>query len=500
MHNSTINRRTIFNENSVRLCKMEILYGTHIDREIESLIERIHPPRVCIDNDSCSDCTVVKIDSANRHGILLEMVQVLAELDLVISKSYISSDGGWLMDAFHVTDQFGHKLTDKGLVHYIQQALCEATSSKGISSDIELRSCNELPGSKVLVSASNFAIELTTRDKPGLFVDISTALLGLGFNVSSATAWTHNERAACIIHVEDANNLGPIHDAESLAHLQDELQNVVKAQDGEEEKKRVRLRLRSFAAGRNHTERRLHQMMHADGDYERCGTCQGEKEKGREGIEVSVGRYAEKGYWVVNVRSRDRPKLLFDTVCVLTDMQYEVFHATVSSNTSMADQEYFVRRKGSLVLENESEREKLALCLIAAVERRVCHGLKVEIRTENRIGLLSKVTRVIRENGLSIAKVEIGVEGETAIGSFYLTNCSGEDVNPNIQELVRIQTGGSVIANYISPYRVPKPMLSCSRSSMHESKSSSQVRPKLSLGSMLWSQLECLTNNFRPLK
>ncbi|XP_047163703.1 ACT domain-containing protein ACR1-like [Vigna umbellata] len=77
---------------------MEIIYQTHIDREIESLIERIHPPRVCIDNDSCSDCTVVKIDSANRHGILLEMVQVLAELDLIISKSYISSDGGWLMD------------------------------------------------------------------------------------------------------------------------------------------------------------------------------------------------------------------------------------------------------------------------------------------------------------------------------------------------------------------------------------------------------------------
>ncbi|XP_047163700.1 ACT domain-containing protein ACR1-like isoform X1 [Vigna umbellata] len=481
---------------------MEIIYQTHIDREIESLIERIHPPsRVCIDNDSCSDCTVVKIDSANRHGILLEMVQVLAELDLIISKSYISSDGGWLMDAFHVTDQFGHKLTDKGLVHYIQQALCEARSSKGISSDIELRSCNELPGSKVSVSASNFAIELTTRDQPGLFVDISTALLGLGFNVSSATAWTHNERAACIIYVEDANKLGPIHDAESLAHLQDELQNVVKAQDGEEEKKRVRLRLRSLAAGCDHTERRLHQMMYADGDYERSGACQSEKENGHEGIEVSVCRYAEKGYWVVNVRSRDRPKLLFDTVCVLTDMQYEVFHAAVSSNTSMADQEYFVRRKGSLVLENESEREKLALCLIAALERRVSHGLKVEIRTENRIGLLSKVTRVIRENGLSIAKVEIGVEGETAIGSFYLTNCSGEDVNPNIQELLRIQTGGSVIANYISPYSVPKPMLSsCSRSSMHESKSSSQVRPKLSFGSMLWSQLECLTNNFRPLK
>lgn len=40
----------------------------------------------------------MKVDSANRPGILLEMVQVLTDLDLVISKSYISSDGGWLMD------------------------------------------------------------------------------------------------------------------------------------------------------------------------------------------------------------------------------------------------------------------------------------------------------------------------------------------------------------------------------------------------------------------
>ncbi|XP_027921578.1 ACT domain-containing protein ACR1-like isoform X2 [Vigna unguiculata] len=428
------------------------------------------------------------------------MVQVLAELDLVVSKSYISSDGGWVMDAFHVTDQFGHKLTDKGLVHYIQQALCEARSSKGISNDLELRSCNGLPGSNLSVSALNFAIELTTRDRPGLFLDISTALLGLGFNISSATVWTHNERAACIIHVEDVNKLGPIHVAESLAHLQEELLKVVKARDGEEEKKRARLRLRRIAAGRNHTERRLHQMMYDDGDYEMCGAWQGEKENGRDGIEVSVGRYAEKGYWVVNVRSRDRPKLLFDTVCILTDMQYEVFHAAVITNTSMTDQEYFVRRKGSLDLENESERQKLALCLIAALERRVSHGLKVEIRTEKRMGLLSKVTRVIGENGLSIAKMEIGVEGETAIGSFYLTNCSGEDVNPNIEELMRIETGGSVTANYISPYRVPKPMLSSSsRSNMHERKSSSHVRRKPSLGSMLWSQLECLTHNFRPI-
>lgn len=41
---------------------------------------------------------LLQVDSANKHGILLEMVQVLTDLDLVISKSYISSDGGWFMD------------------------------------------------------------------------------------------------------------------------------------------------------------------------------------------------------------------------------------------------------------------------------------------------------------------------------------------------------------------------------------------------------------------
>jgi hypothetical protein len=39
-----------------------------------------------------------QVDSVNRDGVLLEMVQLLTDLDLVISKSYISSDGGWLMD------------------------------------------------------------------------------------------------------------------------------------------------------------------------------------------------------------------------------------------------------------------------------------------------------------------------------------------------------------------------------------------------------------------
>ncbi|KAF2611711.1 hypothetical protein F2Q70_00012446 [Brassica cretica] len=77
---------------------MEVAYQPRIDSEIESLVERINPPSVCVDNDSDPNCTLVKVDSANKYGILLDMVQVLADLDLVISKSYISSDGDWFMD------------------------------------------------------------------------------------------------------------------------------------------------------------------------------------------------------------------------------------------------------------------------------------------------------------------------------------------------------------------------------------------------------------------
>lgn len=42
------------------------------------------------------------MDSANKHGILLEVVQILTDLNLVITKAYISSDGGWFMDGNHL--------------------------------------------------------------------------------------------------------------------------------------------------------------------------------------------------------------------------------------------------------------------------------------------------------------------------------------------------------------------------------------------------------------
>lgn len=67
----------------------------------------------------CLSC--LKVDSVNKHGTLLEVVQVLTDMNLVIKKAYISSDGGWFMDVFQVIDQDGNKIRDTQVLDYIQR-------------------------------------------------------------------------------------------------------------------------------------------------------------------------------------------------------------------------------------------------------------------------------------------------------------------------------------------------------------------------------------------
>ncbi|GAB2233533.1 hypothetical protein Droror1_Dr00002758 [Drosera rotundifolia] len=105
---------------------MEKVSWPYFDPEFDTLPERIYGPimSVNIDNESLDDCTVIKVDSANRQDLLLEVVQVLTELNLSITKGYISSDAGWFMDVFHVKDENGHKLADLRSINHVQQEPC----------------------------------------------------------------------------------------------------------------------------------------------------------------------------------------------------------------------------------------------------------------------------------------------------------------------------------------------------------------------------------------
>lgn len=57
---------------------------------------------------------------------------------------------------------------------------------------------------------------------------------------------------------------------------------------------------------------------------------------------VTLRNWNDKDYSVVTIRCKDRPKLLFDTVCTLTDMKYVVFHASVDAVRSEAFQVFIV--------------------------------------------------------------------------------------------------------------------------------------------------------------
>lgn len=192
------------------------------------------------------------------------------------------------------------------------------------------------------------AVELTGSNQPGLLFEISVVLAELQCRIASAVVWTHNGRAACVIYIEDeASPGGPITDPERLACVEERLENVVEGHRNRSE--RLSVRLTAPTAGRTHTERRLHQLMLADKDYEQCSCSCSEFSRSLECAvpHVSIEVWKEKGYSVVNIKSRDRPKLLFDTVCVLTDMGYVVSHAVIKSEGNMADQ---VKQKKTITL------------------------------------------------------------------------------------------------------------------------------------------------------
>ncbi|XP_071693819.1 ACT domain-containing protein ACR1-like [Rutidosis leptorrhynchoides] len=477
---------------------MDMGYSSYVNPELESLVDRIHPPRVCIDNDSYQDCTLVKVDSANKHGILLATVQALTDLDLVISKSYICSDGRWFMDVFHVTDQLGNKIIDKNVIHYIQQSICASrrgrTQVKTNSMFKEIKQNHTSSSSSLSSSSSSsmehMTLEMTTTDRPGLLSEISAVLAELQCHVSAAVVWTHNTRAAFIIHVHDDSNHGTtIMDPHRADRVQAKLLTVVNARHSSSERPSVRFT--SPVGEQTHTERRLHQLMMDDKDYQEAVTCSSSLHDKRYEIIVTVENCREKGYSVLNVTSPDRPKLLFDTVCALTDLQYVVFHATVCSKGSVAFQEYYIRNKDGHMLNTTIQREAIIRSIIAAVERRVSHGLRLDVRSRNRSGLLSDVTRVFRENGLSVARAEIGIHGEKAVGSFHVKDVGGHDADPSNVESVKKEIekfGGAVLVSKGSY-----------NSSSHGNNNTEEDHSRTSLRTLFWSQLERISNKFQSL-
>ncbi|CAN6466534.1 unnamed protein product [Victoria cruziana] len=389
--------------------------------EYDKLVIRMNTPRVVIDNAVCATATLVKVDSAREHGILLEAVQVLTDLNLCIRKAYIASDGKWFMDVFHVTDHNGNKLRDESVLSCIQRSLATRNTASPTS----------------LCSPDETALELTGTDRPGLLSEVFAVLTELHCSVVNASVWTHRGRIASVIHVKDEESGSPIEDAHKISCIEDRLRSVLKGDSGD-----IRRAKTAVAMDVTHTERRLHQLMFADRDYERIPA---EPSTSPPTSSVTVQNCLDRGYSVVGVQCKDRPKLLFDIVCTLTDMQYVVFHATIYTHFGEAFQEFYIRHADGCPVNSEAERRRVIQCLRAAIERRATEGLKLELRTSDRRGLLSEVTRTFRENGLLVTRAEVSTVDGQAVNTFYVSTAAGNPVDPKTIDSVRSRVGAAAL-------------------------------------------------------
>ncbi|KAL8218823.1 hypothetical protein R6Q57_022196 [Mikania cordata] len=222
---------------------------------------------------------------------------------------------------------------------------------------------------------------------------------------------------ASIVYITDDETGLPIDDQDRLEKIKQLLLYVLK---GDLDRRGAQT---AVSVGFTHTQRRLHQLMYADRDYDtdkHAITTEGTS--GYKPL-VTVENCVERGYTVA-----------FQAT-VLTC--YVRFKPLVT--------EFYIRRTDGCPISSEAERQRLIHCLEAAVKRRISEGLRLELCGEDRPGLLSDVTRIFRENGLSVTRAEVKTRWPTAINAFYVIDSSGHQVKSETIEAVRNAIGEIIL-------------------------------------------------------
>lgn len=58
--------------------------------------------------------------------------------------------------------------------------------------------------------------------------------------------------------------------------------------------------------------------------------------------------------------------------------------------------------------------------------------MRLELCAKNRVGLLSDITRVLRENGLAVERADVAARGEEAVNTFYVRDISGNKIDMDL--------------------------------------------------------------------
>mmetsp|Transcript_9155 Transcript_9155/g.22068 ORF Transcript_9155/g.22068 Transcript_9155/m.22068 type:complete len:496 (-) Transcript_9155:335-1822(-) len=163
--------------------------------------------------------------------------------------------------------------------------------------------------------------------------------------------------------------------------------------------------------------------------------------------EIRVGFCKQKRYWVATIKCKDRNKLLFDTVCTLADMQYDVFHAAIDSHKGQARQEYYMRPSRGDSSWDAARAQQLRAMLELAVQRRFPQGLKLHIHSVDKFGLLASLSRVLFENQLSVRRAVVKTHrvNNSTGHSFYVMDVTGAPPDQQKVERACRMIGGKLI-------------------------------------------------------
>ena len=395
--------------------------------EYATLELRVHPPEVSVDNAADDNATVIAVDSANRPGTLVEVVQHLADLGLDTRRCLISSDGGWFVDVFYVTDlRDGRKIEDASTLESIRNML----SIKKIEPESKSRGANTT------------TIEVWGCDKPGLLSEITRLLVESKIDLSNALVWTHKNRFAMLL------SLGEPMKGKQAKELQHYLMTALE-RGGEGE---LSIQVRPDVPER-HLERRLHSLMIQNEPLEEL--------EAHAGVDVDIYFEKDSGYTVVRIESPDRPRLMFDTVCVLAETFVDVIHGCVEVKDGLYSQEYFVKHSNGDLITSEKHMLLLKQHLVASAVRRNPSGLKVEVSCQDRVGLLADITKELSKAGLNVtlaSAVRGDMPGTSSRETFYVTSASGGPACKKTVEQCCQQIGGTFIedAEYMKPLSNPK--------------------------------------------
>lgn len=99
-------------------------------------------------------------------------------------------------------------------------------------------------------------------------------------------------------------------------------------------------------------------------------------------------------------------------------------------------QEFFIRHIDGSPISSEAEKQRVIMCLKAAIERRAPEGMRLELYKPDKPGLLAQVTRTFRENTMNVTQAEISTKMGMALNIFYVTDAIGNPVDSKLVDSV----------------------------------------------------------------